>query len=68
MDGLEYLTKQVVDRREQIAIALISGAAKSIEEYKHLAGEIRGLSFAEQAINDLVRKLEHGDDDVDGTT
>jgi hypothetical protein len=63
MDGLEYLTKQIVDRREQIAVALINGSAKTFDEYKYLAGEIRGLSFAEQAINDLVRKMEHDDDD-----
>jgi len=59
---LEYLKKQFGERQQHLADALAEGAAKSYEEYKQLVGEIRGLSFAQLCVNDLVRKLENDDD------
>ena len=59
---LDYLNKNLVDRQKQIADALANGAAKSYEEYKQLVGEIRGLSFAQLSLNDLVRKMEENDE------
>lgn len=61
---LEYLNKQFTERQESLANALAEGAAKSFEEYKQLVGEIRGLSFAQLCVNDLVRKLENDDDET----
>ena len=60
---LEYLNKQFTERQESLADALAEGAAKSYEEYKQLVGEIRGLSFAQLCVSDLVRKLENDDDE-----
>ena len=59
---LEYLNKQFTERQQSLADALANGAAKTFEEYKQLVGEIRGLSFAQLCVNDLVRKLENDDD------
>jgi hypothetical protein len=59
---LEYLNKQFTERQENLADALANGAAKTFEEYKQLVGEIRGLSFAQLCVSDLVRKLENDDD------
>jgi hypothetical protein len=59
---LEYLNKSLADRQKQIADALTNGAAKSYEDYKQLVGEIRGLSFAQLSLNDLVRKMEENDE------
>ena len=59
---IEYLKKQFTERQESLANALAEGAAKSYEEYKQLVGEIRGLSFAQLCVSDLVRKLENDDD------
>lgn len=59
---LEYLKKQFTERQTSLADALAEGAAKSYEEYKQLVGEIRGLSFAQLCVSDLVRKLENDDD------
>jgi hypothetical protein len=61
---LEYLKKQFTERQTRLADALAEGAAKSYEEYKQLVGEIRGLSFAQLCVNDLVRKLENDDDET----
>jgi hypothetical protein len=59
---LEYLNKQFTERQQHLADALADGAAKTFEEYKQLVGEIRGLSFAQLCVSDLVRKLENDDD------
>ena len=61
---IEYLKKQFTERQTSLADALAEGAAKSYEEYKQLVGEIRGLSFAQLCVNDLVRKLENDDDET----
>jgi len=65
MDGLEYLTGLIEDRRASISEALCAGAAKSFDEYKQMVGELRGLSFANLSIQDLVRKLENDDGSSD---
>jgi len=59
---LEYLNKIFVDRQKQIAEAITDGSAKSYEDYKQLVGEIRGLSFAQLSLDDLVRKMEENDE------
>lgn len=59
---LEYLNKLFTERQKHLSDALAEGAAKSFEEYKQLVGEIRGLSFAQLSVNDLVRKLENDDE------
>lgn len=59
---LEYLNKLLAERQKHLSDAIAEGAAKNFEEYKQLVGEIRGLSFAQLSVNDLVRKLEENDD------
>ena len=59
---LELLASQLADRQQQLADAIVNGAAKSFEDYKQLVGEIRGLSFAQLSVSDLVRKMENNDD------
>jgi hypothetical protein len=55
--------KEIEEKRESIALALIDGSAKDFVEYKSMTGEIRGLSLAHGYINDLVRKMEREDDE-----
>jgi hypothetical protein len=60
--ALDVVIKELEERRESIAQALISGAAKDFAEYKDLCGEIRGLSRAHAFITDLVKRMENDDD------
>lgn len=60
--AFDVVLKEIEERRDGIAQALISGAAKEYSEYRSLCGEIRGLSFAHSFITDLVRKMETHDD------
>ena len=59
---LEVLLKQYRDKRNQIAEAVSSGAAKDYAEYRALCGEIRGLLIAESYLLDLAKNLENADD------
>lgn len=59
---LEVLLKQYRDKRNQLAEAVSSGAAKDYAEYRALCGEIRGLLTAESYLTDLAKNLENADD------
>ena len=63
MNALEVLVKECREKKEQLSQALMGAAAKDYAEYRAICGEIRGLSYAEQAIKDLAKKLENSDDD-----
>ena len=55
----DVVLKDIEERRDVIAQALISGAAKDFPEYKYMSGEIQGLSLAHAFITDLARKMEN---------
>lgn len=48
-------------RQEQVAF-LAASRADTYDEYKKVCGVIRGLSLAENLINDLVQKMGQADD------
>jgi hypothetical protein len=60
--AFDVVIKEIEDRRDSIAQALISGSAKDYSEYKFMTGEIQGLSRAHAFITDLVRKMENDDE------
>jgi len=60
--AFDVVVKEIEERRESIAQALISGSAKDYAEYKFMTGEIQGLSRAHAFITDLVRKMEDDDE------
>lgn len=59
----DLIIKEIEERREYIAKAMVEGSAKDYSEYRSMCGEIRGLSLAHQTVTDLVRKLEQNDDE-----
>jgi Mg2+ and Co2+ transporter CorA len=61
--AFSVVLKEIEDRRQDIAEALISGAARDFSEYKSMTGEIRGLSQAHMYIKDLVDRLERAQDE-----
>jgi hypothetical protein len=60
--AFDLVIKEIEERRDSIAQALISGSAKDYAEYKFMTGEIQGLSRAYAFITDLVRKMENDDE------
>ena len=51
---ITVVLSQIKEKRDQIATAVSTSAAKDYAEYQKLCGEIRGLSIAEGYILDLV--------------
>ena len=60
--AFSVVLKEIEERRDSLAQALISGAAKDYSEYRSLCGEIRGLSHAHAYVTELVRRLETDDE------
>ena len=53
------LVQQEIEKYRQEQIAFVAAnRADNIEEYRKVCGVIRGLSIADNIINDLVQRLE----------
>ena len=63
MIPVDALKSRLRNDMNNYADALANGACKSFEEYQHLCGVIKGLSFAERHINDLIKHLETNADE-----
>jgi hypothetical protein len=59
----ELLNKKLRVDMNNYADDLANGVCKNFEEYQHLCGVIKGLSFAERHINDLIKHLETNADE-----
>ena len=59
---LGYLKEKFRDEQKHRIESLANGSANSMEEYKHVAGVIRGLALATEILDDLVQRLEKSDD------
>ena len=59
---LSYLKDKFKDEQKFRAEFLAAGNAASLEEYKNVAGVIRGLALATEIIDDLVQRLEKDDE------
>lgn len=57
-----YLAKEIDKLRDENAMFLAAGRAINFDEYRHVCGIIRGLTFAESLIKDLAQKMELADD------
>jgi hypothetical protein len=60
--ALFIVLEQIKEKRDQIATAVSTSAAKDYAEYQKLCGEIRGLSIAEGFIYDLLKHMEQSND------
>jgi hypothetical protein len=61
-DVLKYLADKLNDERRTYVDHLATGNIKGIEDYRSVAGTIRGLDIAITEIVDTMRKMEGGDD------
>jgi hypothetical protein len=63
MSELEYLLNEYRDRMNMLSEALIRGNCPTIEEYRYICGQLRGLEAACLIITDLKQKQEENFDD-----
>ena len=59
----DYLLSDLRDKERNVQESIGAGAAQDYPAYREMCGQIRGLTYAQNLINDLVRKLERNDDD-----
>ena len=59
---LGYLKTKFTEEQQSRIEFLATGKATSLEEYKHVAGVIRGLAMATEILDDLVQRLEKSDE------
>lgn len=62
MDYFEYLVKEYDDRIAYLTRGLSQGNIPTIEEYRYVCGQIRGLEAAIGTIQDLKKRLENPDE------
>ena len=60
--ALALVVKEIDKMRQEQIMYLAASRADSFDEYKKVCGVIRGLSLAEDLINNLVHKMEHSDE------
>lgn len=60
--ALSHIQKEIARLRDEQAMFISTGRAVDYAEYKNVCGVIRGLSLADQSINDLVERMEKSDE------
>jgi hypothetical protein len=63
LDYLDYLLKEYIDRMEFLKGGLAQGNIPTIEEYRYVCGQIRGLESACGTIEDLKKRMENSDNE-----
>jgi|TARA_B100000287_G_scaffold435383_1_gene503416 hypothetical protein len=61
MDGVklaEHLYKNIRQRKEQLSESLADGAIGSMEDYRAITGEIRGLTWIEEELRTSMKGIE----------
>ena len=61
MDGInlaEYLLKKLRERKENFSTSLSDGAITSMEDYRFIVGQIRGMTYAEEEIIAAMKGIE----------
>ena len=60
--GLAYVAKEIQKLKQEREAYAAAGRCDTIEEYRRVCGVVQGLNYAENIIEDLVRKMEKSDD------
>jgi len=58
MNALEAIIKEIDEKVAQLKNHLATGVVDSLEEYKKICGEIRGLLFVKEYTISLQKNLE----------
>jgi hypothetical protein len=61
-DAMSLLLKHMEDDKKSLISALSDGVAKDYAEYKHLCGQIMGISKAQLRVNEMNTRLQDQDD------
>tara|TARA_R110000765_G_scaffold97541_1_gene183415 strand:- start:1595 stop:1792 length:198 start_codon:yes stop_codon:yes gene_type:complete len=65
MDALhlaQYLLKSVRERDVRLKDRLADGSIQTLDEYRYIVGQIRGMSYVEDEIKAAMKGIEYSDD------
>jgi|TARA_R110000787_G_scaffold219661_2_gene328365 hypothetical protein len=65
MDALhlaQYLLKSVRERDVRLKDKLADGSIQTLDEYRFIVGQIRGMSYVEDEIKAAMKGIEYSDD------
>jgi hypothetical protein len=62
MNFEDMVVRVLEEKRTGAIAAMVAGRLSNFPEYTSLAGEIRGLSFAIEAVKDLADQMRENDD------
>lgn len=65
MDALnlaQHLLKSLRERKARVGESLLAGSVTSMEEYRFVIGQIRGMAYAEDEIRAAMKGMEEEDD------
>lgn len=65
MDALnlaQHLLKSLRERKARVSESLLSGSVTSMEDYRFVIGQIRGMAYAEDEIRAAMKGMEEEDD------
>lgn len=65
MDALrlaDHLLKKIRERKDRMAGAILDGSVSSMDEYKFVIGQMRGMTYAEDEIRAAMKGIELEDD------
>lgn len=65
MDALhlaQYLLKSVRERDVRLKDKLADGSIQTLDEYRYIVGQIRGMSYVEDEIKAAMKGIEYSDD------
>ena len=65
MDALhlaQYLLKSVRERDVRLKDKLADGSIQTLDEYRFIVGQIRGMSYVEDEIKAAMKGIEYADD------
>lgn len=65
MDALnlaQHLLKTLRERKARVGESLLAGSVTSMEEYRFVIGQIRGMAYAEDEIRAAMKGMEEEDD------
>ena len=61
--NLEYLLDEYKERMQYLTDGLARGNIATIEEYRYICGQLRGLEAACLTITDLKKRMENSDNE-----
>lgn len=57
-----HLLKSLRERRARMGEALLSGSIGTMDEYRFVVGQMRGMTYAEDEIRAAMKGMEENDD------